>query len=140
MHNDVKRVLVYLLLLLMPLQAPAAVAVLACYAEMNQAAVVEHDMEDCHSAFMIQDLKSDAGTPDAEQHAGSSPPSSPSSSSSPFSCGMNSSCLALASIALLPSDRVLPIARAIRHIAMHDEFYTSYIPEGLQRPPQLTLA
>lgn len=137
MHNDVKRVLVYLLLLLMPLQAPAAVAVLACYAEMNQAAAVEHVMEDCHSAFMIQDFKSDAGKPDAERHAGSSPPS-PSSSSSP--CGMSSSCLALASIALLPSDRVLLADRAIQQIVMHDEFYTSYIPEGLQRPPKPTLA
>lgn len=122
----------------MPLQVPAAVAVLACYAEMNQAAVVEHVMEDCHSAFMIQDFMSDAGKPDAERHAGSSSSYSP--------CGVSSSCLALASIAsiasiaLLPSDRVLTTDRAIQQLAMHDEFYTSYIPEGLQRPPQLTLA
>jgi hypothetical protein len=131
MRSFVNRFLAYLFLLLLPLQSQAAVAVLTCYAEMRQATVVEHVMEDCHDDAIIQDSMSDAGTPDTEQHAGS-PHSSP--------CGMSSSCLVLAANAVLPDTQVLLIEPAILLVEMTNEFYLSFIPYALQRPPKLTLS
>ncbi|MFC7517620.1 hypothetical protein ACFQUU_21645 [Herbaspirillum sp. GCM10030257] len=130
MRGPVNRFLAYLLLLLLPVQAQAAVAVLACYVNMTQAVMVVHAMEDCQDASMMQQTMSDAGVPIIKPH-----PESPLVSyTSP--CGMSSSCLALASIAVLPDIRIVLIDPAMQSSDFTDEFYLSYIPEGLERPPR----
>ncbi|WP_151637416.1 hypothetical protein [Noviherbaspirillum aerium] len=134
MYGSFNRFLAYLLLLLLPVQAQATVAVLNCYVEMKRAVAVEHVMEDCQDASMMQRTMQDTGIPDLTPHTESSQPSH----SSP--CGMSSSCLALASIAVLPDTRTMSIDTSTRSSGFTDEFYLSYIPEGLERPPRLIRA
>lgn len=129
MRDPVNRFLAYLLLLLLPVQSQAAVAVLACYAEMRHAVVVEHAMEDCQDASMSQQTM-----PDIEPH----PDSSRTTHFSP--CGMSSGCLTLASIAVLPDNRITLIDPVMQSLVFTDEFYLSYIPERLERPPRLIRA
>lgn len=130
MRGSVNRFLAYLLLLLLPLQSQAAVAVWACYAKMNGAIVIEQAMGDCQDVSMMQQTMPDAGVPNITQHSESShAPHSPP-------CGMNSSCLALASIAVLPDNRIVLAETAMQSLPFIDEFYLSYIPEGLERPPR----
>lgn len=134
MRRSVNRFLAYLLLLMLPVQSQAVVAVLACYAEMKHAVVVEHAMEGCQDASMTQQTVSHAGTPDTKPL----PESSDASHSPP--CGMSSSCLALASIAVLPDSRIVLIDPAMQSLAFADEFYLSHISDGLERPPRLIRA
>lgn len=112
MHASVKRFLAYLLLLLLPLQSLAAVAVLVCHAEMTHTIMVEHAIEDCHGTSIVQPAKSDAWAPNTKPH-----PENPlASHSSP--CSMSSSCLTLASIAVLPDHRLLLIDLSIQSLAL----------------------
>jgi hypothetical protein len=134
MHGFIHRFLAYFLLLLLPLQSQAAMAVLACYAEMTHAVMVEHAVEDCHAASAGQPAMSDALVPDTKAQ----PENPPAPHSSP--CGMSSSCLGLASIAVLPDNRILLIDPSSESLAFADEFYLSYIPENPERPPRLIRA
>jgi hypothetical protein len=131
MHGSVNRFLAYLLLLLLPSQSLAAIAVLPCYVEMTHAIMVEHAIEDCHGTSTVQPTKSDARAPDTKPH----PENLPASHVSP--CGMSSGCLTLASIAVLPDHCLLLIVLSIQLLAFTDELYLSYIPESLERPPRL---
>lgn len=131
MHGSVNHFLAYLLLLLLPLQSQAAVGVLACYVEMKHVVMVKHAMEDCHGASMMQPAMLNADDPDTKPHT------APSLTSHSVPCGMSSSCLALASIAVLPDTRIALIDPVIQSLAFIDEFYLSHIPEGPERPPRL---
>lgn len=51
-------------------------------------------------------------------------------------CAWGSHCMAIAAPAL-PAKNLLPqIETAFDRAAFRDQFYRSYIPDGLQRPPQ----
>lgn len=127
MRRTFNRLLSCLLLLLLPLHSLAAVAVLDCYVEMKQAATVAHVMEGCENSFTMQKSMADDDLQDSAQH---------SDFVYSASCGMSSSCLALALIAILPDAQMILIDPAMRPAGSIDEFYLSYIPEGLQRPPR----
>src|SRR5688500_8295630 len=75
MHGSVNRFLAYLLLLLLPSQSLAAVAVSPCYVEMTHAIMVKHAIEDCHGTSFVQLTKSDARAPDTKPHP-ENPPAS----------------------------------------------------------------
>lgn len=134
MRGPVNRFLACLLLLLLPIQSQAVVAVLACYADMKHTVLVERAMEDCQDAATMQQTISDAGIPHTKPHF----ESSDASHLSP--CGMGSSCLTLASIAVLPDTPTVLLDSAMQSLAFTDEFYLSHISEGLERPPRLIRA
>ncbi len=107
-----------MLLLLLPLQAFAAVTACA-HAKAPQAAAME-GMENCQ---MAQD---NAGTDGASKSGGESP----QSCCATMACAI---CSALASAPRLPAS-----------VAAHEQSgplifpqYTSFIPDGLQRPPTI---
>ncbi len=131
MHLNLHRFLAYVLLLLLPLQAVAAGAVIACPVANARQIPTDLVMEECDDAAMMQTntkttFKQDNNTSaEHESHDRIVP------------CAMSSSCQALVTIAVLPEMSPWLIDSAFSPIGFAEDFYRSFIPEGLQRPPQV---
>jgi hypothetical protein len=123
-----RQFIVYVLLLFLPLQAVAAGAMIACpiaYAPKIQADLM---MEDCGDSAMMHTSTADTSGHDGRNGA----------PERLIQCGMSSSCLALSAIAVLSELNDWQIGTVFSPIGYADNFYISHIPQGLQRPPQVS--
>ncbi|WP_334190028.1 hypothetical protein, partial [Noviherbaspirillum sp.] len=132
MRLSLHRFLAYVLLLLLPLQTIAAGAAMVCPPVNSAGMLAEVVMEECDGSVMMH-----SSTKTLAQHD-SSPHSGQDAHDKSAPCGMSSGCMAFATIAVLPQASEWRIAAVFSPIGFADHFYLSHIPEGLQRPPQVS--
>src|SRR5438128_455804 len=116
----------YLMLVLLPLQAIAAVAGYSCAGAMASGHVMMAQMsEDCAQRMHAKTVQhasaqtDDGQTPHADH------------SQKPAPCGMSAYCAAIGALAVLPSFHHFPLdTGALKLSAIVSSDYTSFIPEG----------
>lgn len=130
MRSKPRHLIACFLLVLLPLQAMASLAGYACVSSMAgaQAALVQQG-DHCEHGLSSPAMDNQAADGNAQQ-AGHDQNSSP--------CGMHAGCAAMGAAVILPAAHHFPLDPAtVKLGAAVSSDYTSFVPEGLQRPPRI---
>jgi hypothetical protein len=131
MRSTFRHCVVYLLFVLLPVQAMASLLTHSCANSMSHCHTMK-SMDDCcgHGKSLSGSHQLGATTHDGLSHNDSDQHAA--------SCGMHTACGAIAPIAALPSaSSVLPVTSSAPPYSFVLPSYTSFISDGLQRPPQI---
>jgi hypothetical protein len=134
MSSTLRRFIVYLLLVLLPIQAMASLLTHSCAGNMPHC----HEMKSIDGCCEHGKPSRGSHHVDATAHDGMSHNGNDHNDQHAASCGMGTTCAVIAPMAVLPSTSMtLPTAsNAPPHVFVLSA-YTSFISDGLQRPPQI---